>query len=75
MKESVIPTVIEQLLVLPDDLQKQVLEFVQTLRATLQCGMPGKQLLQFAGMIPVDDLRCMQQAIEADCRQVNENEW
>ena len=29
MSESVIPTVVEQMLVLPDDMQRQVLEFLQ----------------------------------------------
>ena len=34
MNESVIPTVVEQMLVLPDDMQRQVLAYLQDLRAT-----------------------------------------
>ena len=75
MSESVIPTVIEQMLTMPNDAQRQVLEFLQTLRATMRRGTPGKQLLQFAGMVHADDLVLMQQAIERDCGQVDTNEW
>lgn len=75
MSESVIPTVVEQLLMLPDDMQRQVLEFMQTLRATMRQGTPGKQLVQFAGLIPEEDLVQMQHAIEAECGRVDTHEW
>ncbi len=74
MGESVIPTVIEQLLMLPDDMQRQVLEFMQTLRATMRQGTPGKQLVQFAGLIPEEDLVQMRHAIEAECGRVDAHE-
>jgi hypothetical protein len=38
-------------------------------------GVPGRQLLRFAGAIPPDDLDLMRQAIEADCEQVDTHEW
>ena len=75
MNESVIPTVVQQMLVLPDDMQRQVLEYLQDLRATLHQGTPGKQLVQFAGLIEAEDLEQMQQAIERDCEQVDKDEW
>jgi hypothetical protein len=75
MSESVIPMVIEQMLVLPDDMQQQVLEYLQDLRATLQQGTPGERLVQFAGLIETEDLAEMQQAIERDCERVDEDEW
>ncbi len=75
MNGSVIPTVVEQMLVLPDDAQRKVLAFLKTLRATTQRGAPGKQLLQFAGLVQSDELALMQQAIESDCEQVDTNAW
>lgn len=74
MSESVIPMVVEQMLVLPDDMQRKVLAYLQDLRATLHRGIPGKQLVQFAGLIEAEDLEQMQQAIERDCEQVDNDE-
>lgn len=75
MNESVIPTVIEQVQALPDDAQREILEFPQTLRTTMQRGTPGKQLLRFAGVVQADDLARMQQAIESSCEQIDANAW
>lgn len=73
---SVIKTkVIEQLDTLPENLQRQVLAFVQALQTAVRQGVPGKQLLGFAGAIPMDDLELMRQAIEDGCEQVDLNEW
>ncbi|HOT90141.1 MAG TPA: hypothetical protein PLJ78_02150 [Anaerolineae bacterium] len=38
-------------------------------------GIPGKQLLHFAGIISLDDLQLMQRAIQADCEVLDRNEW
>jgi hypothetical protein len=38
-------------------------------------GVPGKQLLSFAGTIPADDLKAMEQAIEDNCEKADLNEW
>lgn len=54
--------------------QRAVLAFVQTLIAT-PVGVPGKELLAFAGAIELQELTTLQQAIEADCEQVVLNEW
>lgn len=44
-------------------------------RPLARSGVPGRQLVRFAGAIPPDDLQLMQQAIEADCERVDANEW
>ena len=75
MNSTIATKVIEQLDALPEYLQRQVLEFVQALQVSVQRGVPGKQMLQFAGAIRVDDLESMRQAIENGCEQVNLNEW
>jgi hypothetical protein len=38
-------------------------------------GAPGKQLLEFAGVIPPDDFELMRQAIEQECSRMDFDEW
>lgn len=54
--------------------QDEVLAFVRSL-ATTPVGVPGKELLGLAGAISLDELAVLQEAIEADCEQVNLDEW
>lgn len=54
--------------------QRQVLDFVRFLTRT-PVGVDGQSLLAFAGTISHEDLTQMQHAIDADCEQVNLNEW
>ncbi len=79
MSNSVISKVVEQMEMLPADLQEMVLdlvlEFVQSLQVAPLRGTPGKQLLQFAGFIPIDELDLIRGAITASCEQVDLNEW
>jgi hypothetical protein len=75
MSSAIKTRVIEQLDTLPENLQRQVLEFVEALQVIARQGVPGKQLLQFAGAIPLDDLESIHQAIENGCEQVDPNEW
>lgn len=76
MNISIIDEVVEQLKVMPEDLQWQVLEFARTLvKKTEVQGTTGQKLLCFAGSIPLDDLEFMRQAIEQDCERVDINEW
>ena len=75
VSNSVIARVVEQMEILPIDLQQMVLEFVQSLQSTPLRGTPGKQLLQFAGFIPTDELNLMRGAISTGCELVNLNEW
>jgi hypothetical protein len=55
--------------------QRRVLEFARALAVTGPKGVPGKQLLSFAGAIHADDLKTIKQAIEDNCEKVNLNEW
>jgi len=60
---------------LPDNLQRQVLIFVDALQVSSLRGVSGKSLLEFAGIISQDDLSVMGQAIESGCEQVDGSEW
>ena len=64
MTTSIADQVIEQLKIMPQDLQYQVLEFARNLTNSKITGVPGKQLLRFAGSIPKEDLQLMSEAIE-----------
>ncbi|MCL6751320.1 hypothetical protein KBT16_10200 [Nostoc sp. CCCryo 231-06] len=75
MNTSILDKVIEQLKVMPQDLQWQVLEFARALADSKILGVPGQQLLRFAGSIPTDDIQLIREAIEQDCEQVDTNEW
>lgn len=75
MDIPIIEEVVEQLQVMPQHLQRQVLEFVRALVKAEVRGTPGQQLLRFAGSIPADDLQLMLEAIEQDCERVDVDEW
>ena len=67
--------IINQMGLLDYEHQKRVLDFPRTLVVTCPKGVPGKQLLSFAGTIPVADLKTMEHAIEDTCEKVDLNEW
>jgi len=75
MSASIVEKVVEQLKALPQELQWRVLEFTRTLAVSAPHGVAGAQLLRFAGAIPKDDVRVMQETIEQGCEQVDVNEW
>jgi hypothetical protein len=54
--------------------QREVLAFVRTL-AVAPVGVPGSELLAFAGIVDIRDLAALKQAIDVDCEQVNLDEW
>lgn len=54
---------------LPVEKQRQVLEYVRTLASTQVRGLPGSELVHFAGAINPSDLAIMTKAIEDDCEQ------
>lgn len=66
--------ILDQLHTLALPQQREVLAFVRTL-ATTPIGIPGRDLLAFAGMIEAPDLIALQQAIDEGCEQVNVDEW
>ena len=49
---------------LPQDLQEQVLALLCALERLPRQGVPGRNLLPFAGAIPPDELSAMSTAIE-----------
>ncbi|MDM8520324.1 hypothetical protein QUF64_09780 [Anaerolineales bacterium HSG6] len=49
--------------------------FQQTSSVEMPTGVSGKQLLQFAGLIPPDELQQISQAIETDCARIDFDEW
>jgi hypothetical protein len=75
MDASIETKLLEQLEALPYDFQRKVLDFAQALALSVPKGVPGEQLLCFAGTIPADDLQVMAQAIEAGCENIDWNEW
>lgn len=60
---------------LPVEQQRQVLEFARTLVAAPPRGVPGANLLRFAGTIDAGDLESMSQAIEDGCERIDADEW
>jgi len=75
MSTLIVDRVIEQLKVLPYELQWRVFEFTRALAVSIPHGVPGHKLLHFAGAIPLDDLQLMRFAIEQGCERIDANEW
>lgn len=48
----------------PYEIQWRVFELTRALAMSVPRGVPGPQLLRFAGAISLDDLQLMRQAIE-----------
>ena len=71
MDTPVLNEIVKKIKSLPDNLQRQVLIFVDALQVSSLKGTRGKLLLKFAGTIPSDDLIIMKQAIEAGCEQID----
>jgi len=53
----------------------RVYEFAEQLAQTQVRGIPGNDLLRFAGTVPAAELALMEKAIEADCEKINPDEW
>ena len=64
---------LEQLDSLPDELQHRVLDFAEALALSLPRGVPGANLIEFAGTIPESDLELMREAIARDCERVDDD--
>lgn len=72
---SIEKEIITELGRLPPEKQQQVLHFVRALITSKLGGVPGKDLLRFAGAIESRDLQLMAQVTEDDCEKVNLDEW
>ena len=61
--------------------QREVNDFIDFLAAREQDiteepkGVPGKNLLKFAGTISKEDVRTMTEAIEEGCEQIDYESW
>lgn len=75
MKVPILDEVIEKLKILPHDQQRRVLEFARALVLSTPRGVPGRELLRFAGAVPADEIQLMREAIEQDCERVDHDEW
>ena len=75
MSTLIMDKVIEQLKAMPYELQWRVFEFTRALAVSIPRGVPGHQLLRFAGAIPLDDLQLMRLVIEEGCERIDANEW
>jgi hypothetical protein len=75
MDTHILSEIAKKIKSLPDNLQRQVLIFVDALQVSSMRGTQGKLLLEFAGTISLDDLSLMGQAIESGCEQVDSSEW
>jgi len=75
MDTPIIEKVVEQLQDLPFELQWRVLEFTRALALSAPRGVPGSQLLHFAGSIPPEDLRKIRETIEQGCERIDADEW
>ena len=75
METQIVEKVLEELKCLPKDLQWRVLEFTRALAGSAPRGIPGRQLLRFAGAVPENDISLMSEAIERGCEQVDTDEW
>lgn len=74
MSAAIRDRLIEQVSVLPEDMQRRVLDFAQALAMSVPKGVPGKQVLKFSGAISAEDAKQMLEAIEEGCEKVG-NEW
>lgn len=75
MDTPIVEKVVKQLKAMPEELQQRVLEFTRSLAESAPRGVPGRQLLQYAGALPPDELELMRQAISQDCEQVDADAW
>lgn len=75
MDTSLEKDILDELDRLDPSQQLQVLHFVRALILTRPVGVPGKDLLRFAGTIDAQDLAIMTQVIEEGCEKVNPDEW
>ena len=72
---TTIQEIVDRLEKLSPGQQRQVLDFTLELSGEPPKGISGKELLEFVGLFPPEDLEEIKQAIEEDCGQIDESEW
>jgi hypothetical protein len=75
MENSIVDRVTDEVRTLAPELQRRVLEFARALAVSEPRGMPGRQLLQFAGGLTPEDAQLMRDAIEKGCEKIDSHEW
>ncbi len=75
MNSEIISEAAEQMANLPYNLQEKALDFIKRLTLPDKSGVSGRNLLKYAGLIPLDDLNIMKDVIDNDCRKVDTDEW
>ncbi len=65
--------ILDQLDRLAPEEQMEVLAYARTLAQPI--GVPGQEMLRFAGLIPPADLEEMERAIEEGCEQIDSDGW
>ncbi len=66
---------LKQLDQLPPAKQNEVLSFARSLAESLPKGVPGDQLLRFAGTMTHEEAQEFLKAIEEDCERIDPDEW
>ena len=75
MNSEIISEATAQMANLPYNLQEKALDFIKKLTLPDKSGVSGRNLLKYAGLIPLDDLNIMKDVIDNDCRKVDTDEW
>lgn len=65
--------ILDQLDRLAPEEQMEVLAYARALAQSI--GVPGQEMLRFAGLIPPADLAEMERAIEEGCEQIDSDGW
>ncbi|UCH96008.1 MAG: hypothetical protein JSV88_03935 [Candidatus Aminicenantes bacterium] len=62
--------------VLSVNMQRKILDYITHLSGPgIPPGVPGKELLKFAGTLADEDARELTQIIEEGCERIDYNEW
>jgi hypothetical protein len=75
MENSIVDRVTDEVRALAPELQHRVLEFARALAVSEPRGLPGRQLLKFAGELTPEDAQLMRDAIEKGCEKIDSHEW
>ena len=72
--ESLKEEILHKLDQLPTSMQRRVLFFADALLQSEPKGVPGRDLLEFAGILSKEDADAIEAAIEEGCEQIVEDE-
>ncbi len=75
MSTSTYNLIAKQLEHLPEEMQKKVLKFVNSLQKTGLKGVSGSSITKFAGCIPAEDLVIIKKEIVSGCERIDSDEW